>query len=846
MRIIDLYLEHKLDDNLLQEANLKHLYTKALNETPKMAQRGDTLSNRVRYFGLSKDGTLNFKVASQSEPGHFYYIYIEAPDVLRLGDVLENGDHLNEADFSRLLTMNGFRIHCGCPAWLYWSFQYMATQGNYEIEPETRAPKRNNTLLQGSMCKHLIAVVKNLYENKSIRLAIIKDIENYLRMILGMDYEDYQQMKHARQIQQQNRAVKWKNKPSDYMNDYFARKAKNHSFLDDHDIKKSLKKEMNKFITANPQSNVDDFLRSYFQMTQKAFAEDMKIPEASVEEYFNELGFSDKKEKVIEKREQKSLAKQQVSQPNVSQQSGVKSNILTKDSEQLHESEQVTTEELNKAPCYISTYSKHPETGEIISHKTEFNNISEVFKYIKQCGGFNQFTDYGKIKYFICCEYKGMEYYYVRNSLALGGWCWEDANGTKVKFPYNKRLQEIQRKDELSETEYWKTLKPQIEDDDSDRKGVEMYKEKIKRGEHRPILVNEDGDILDGNHTMTAYQELGIKPPLLYKGTRTDFFNAVPKVKCDAQQAIQYMIDNGQASLIEADSKIDYAYGLSKEELQRRIKKERPGYNTDKQKSVLYHIYNSIMYSNEKKKLLDEINQAEESFSKDKAKKEAWKNLPSDEIIKLGIEDEERAMNSINESEDKSYLTPKDAHEKYQEYLSGHIGNVIEGIDLIIKCCDDNEFIQEEAETLRNIAKEHDKSKYGQEEYMPYLHHFYPTCPEDEQLTEEFELACKHHIANNKHHWDFWIDPSTLKLRDIPDEREYKLYCVERVADWLAMAAQHDEDKSTWYERNKTAMIMPDWAFEFIDDIYNHLPDDYYLNLSYKGTRGKLDEREEI
>ena len=128
----------------------------------------------------------------------------------------------------------------------------------------------------------------------------------------------------------------------------------------------------------------------------------------------------------------------------------------------------------------------------------------------------------------------------------------------------------------------------------------------------------------------------------------------------------------------------------------------------------------------------------------------------------------------------------------------------------------------------------------------PYLHHFYPTCPEEEQLTEEFELACRHHIACNKHHWDFWMDPKTFELKDIPDDdREYKLYCVERVADWLSMAAQHDEDKSIWYERNKAAMKMPEWAFEFIEDIYNHLPDDYYLSLSYKGTRGKLDEKEE-
>lgn len=111
MRIIDLYLGYK-EQEKLQEANLRQLYTKSVSETPKIAQRGQTLAGRVRYFGLSKDGTLNFKVASQTIPGGFYYAYIEAPDVLRLGDVIEEGDHLTEADLNRLLTMNGFRVHC--------------------------------------------------------------------------------------------------------------------------------------------------------------------------------------------------------------------------------------------------------------------------------------------------------------------------------------------------------------------------------------------------------------------------------------------------------------------------------------------------------------------------------------------------------------------------------------------------------------------------------------------------------------------------------------------------------------------------------------------------------------
>lgn len=625
MKLIDIYQQMNHQNNILQEANLKRLYTKSVSETPRMAQRGKSMYNKVRYFGLSKDGTLNFKINSASFPGKFYYVYIEAPDILKFGDLVEQGNPFTVNDLSKLLTMDQFRIHCNDPSFLYWAFQYMATQGNYEIEPETRAPKRNNTTLKGGLCKHLCAVVDNIYSNQKIREAISRDINNYLRMLSGLDYEDYQQLNHAKQIQQQNRAVKWKNNPSDFMNDYFARQAKKHPFLDDHDIKKSLKSEMNKFIKAQPYSTTDDFLRDYFGMTQKAFADDMGVPETSITDYFDELGFTDKKEKAIDKLVNKNT--------NV----GTKSGILTKDSEQLKESD------------------------------------------------------------------------------------------------------------------YWKTLRPAIEDTAQDWKAVDDYKEKIKNGYSRPILINDEGDILDGNHTMTAYQELEIKPPLIYKGTRKDFLIAAGKANGDALKAVYQMIDDGQAELIKESE------------------------------------------------------------------------------------------------EQKSYLSPKEAHEKYQEYLEGHIGNVIKATDLIIKCCQDNEFIQEEQETLRNIAKDHDKSKYEEAEYIPYLHHFYPTKPEEEQMTEEFELACKHHILSNKHHWDFWIDQQTLELQEInDDDREYKLYCVERVADWLSMAAQHDEDKSIWYETNKKSIKMPDWAFEFIDYIYSKLPDDYYLSLSFKGTRGELDESERM
>ena len=46
-------------------------------------------------------------------------------------------------------------MHCTCPAWLYWGYQYIGTKKDYAIEKETRAPVKRNPNLKGSVCKHL-------------------------------------------------------------------------------------------------------------------------------------------------------------------------------------------------------------------------------------------------------------------------------------------------------------------------------------------------------------------------------------------------------------------------------------------------------------------------------------------------------------------------------------------------------------------------------------------------------------------------------------------------------------------------------------------------------------------
>lgn len=320
MKITNLYQEindefsYAPRPTLLIEANLKKLFNDAKRtdiiskQTGKgYIDRGLEMANKVRYFGLSDDGTFNFKINSQTNPGKFHYVYVQADPTEVLNsytDDIENGRSLEAKDLNRLLLGNGFRIGCNCQAFLYYAFKYMATMGDYEIEPELRAPEKNNTELKCGLCKHLVAVIKNLYENTKMRTQIMKDVENYVKYENDLDYEEFQTEKAKRMLQQQKHQVKWRNKPSDYMNNYFARQAKNHPFLDDHDIKHSLKMEVNKYIHSNPEGTVNDFLKDFFGMTIDGMADEMDLPVNSVEEYFDELGFTSKKEKQLRKVEE--------------------------------------------------------------------------------------------------------------------------------------------------------------------------------------------------------------------------------------------------------------------------------------------------------------------------------------------------------------------------------------------------------------------------------------------------------------------------------------------------------------------------------------------------------------
>lgn len=183
-------------------------------------------------------------------------------------------------------------------------------------------------------------------------------------------------------------------------------------------------------------------------------------------------------------------------------------------------------------------------------------------------------------------------------------------------------------------------------------------------------------------------------------------------------------------------------------------------------------------------------------------------------------------------------MTQEQSIEKYKEYLTGHIGNVAKALEVLATL--DIPYVTEHIEELREIVKEHDASKYEEPEWSAYLHHFYPTNDEEAMMEEEFENACKHHIRANKHHWNYWCDEDNNLIEDI-DEEEYKLYTIERICDWLSMAAQHDEGPTEYWNANKDYIVQPDYARELCDEIFPKIPEDFGKDM-WKITRGELDE----
>lgn len=109
----------------------------------------------VRYFDRDQ-GFFKFYVPNKYNGWFTYVQFTDWNEVVR-------DTSYNVNDSSRLLLWGGnLKLHCPCPSYRYWGYQYILTQKDAAIIPEERYPRIRNPQLKGVCCKHLRRTLKVL------------------------------------------------------------------------------------------------------------------------------------------------------------------------------------------------------------------------------------------------------------------------------------------------------------------------------------------------------------------------------------------------------------------------------------------------------------------------------------------------------------------------------------------------------------------------------------------------------------------------------------------------------------------------------------------------------------
>ena len=119
----------------------------------------------------------------------------------------------------------------------------------------------------------------------------------------------------------------------------------------------------------------------------------------------------------------------------------------------------------------------------------------------------------------------------------------------------------------------------------------------------------------------------------------------------------------------------------------------------------------------------------------------------------------------------------------------------------------------------------HDKSKYSEEEFVPYRKNFYPiNAEEKEENKPDFDKAWEHHWKNNSHHWQYRKNKTSFDKNN----KEEVLDVLENILDWIAMGYKFNDRPYQYYENNKNNITLCEDERKYLEDlIYNVIDIDY-------------------
>ena len=180
-------------------------------------------------------------------------------------------------------------------------------------------------------------------------------------------------------------------------------------------------------------------------------------------------------------------------------------------------------------------------------------------------------------------------------------------------------------------------------------------------------------------------------------------------------------------------------------------------------------------------------------------------------------------------------LEKNQKQKEYLDYINEHILNVQKAfaeyfLPLLDKSNLSSVLSDEELkEGIRKAAvtvKDHDASKFGDEEFDGYREKYYPTATETAdpelqlQVEEKSEIAWIHHYHHNWHHPMYWVDPKTNEKLDMNLEA-----IIEMICDWIAMDMKYHTGVIEWYENKaiKEKKAMTDRTRQLTEEIMYHV-----------------------
>ena len=149
-----------------------------------------------------------------------------------------------------------------------------------------------------------------------------------------------------------------------------------------------------------------------------------------------------------------------------------------------------------------------------------------------------------------------------------------------------------------------------------------------------------------------------------------------------------------------------------------------------------------------------------------------------------------------------------DYQKEYLEYINAHKGRVEQFASWLEENCPEV-FEGVDTDVFRDLIKEHDESKFSEEEFEPYAQKWHG----NGKKTPEYKAAWEHHWQNNEHHPEYWLG------EDMP-----YIYILEMLCDWgsFSIASGDMKELSDFYynkAENDPEKNLSDATKEIIHDL---------------------------